>query len=149
MAKERTLVLIKPDSVQRGLAGRIIARFEERGFQLAGARHLQMDADLAARLYEPHVGKGFYPPLVEYMTCGPIVALCVEGYGVIDAVRKMMGATDAAKAEPGTIRGDFGQRIDRNCVHGSDSLESAMREIPIFFSEKDLVDYTATFTQWV
>ena len=148
MDKQRTLVLIKPDSVQRGLAGRIIARFEERGYQLAAARLIRMDGDLAARLYEPHVGKGFYPPLVEYMTSGPILALCVEGYGVIDGVRKMMGATDPSKAEPGTVRGDFAQRVDRNCVHGSDSPESAERELPIFFAAKDLIDYSATFTQW-
>ena len=148
MEKQRTLVLIKPDSMQRGLAGRIIARFEERGYQLAGARLLRMDKTLAANLYEPHVGKDFYTPLVEYMTSGPIIALCVEGYGVIDGVRKMMGATVPANAEPGTIRGDFAQRVDRNCVHGSDSPESAAREIPIFFAEKDLVDYSATFTQW-
>ncbi len=148
MATERTLVLIKPDTVQRGLAGQLIARLEAKGFQLAGAKLLQMDAQRAERLYEPHVGKPFYPPLVEYMTSGPIVALCVQGHGAVDQVRTLMGATDPSKAAPGTIRGDWGQRVDRNCVHGSDSAESAAREIPIFFATSELLEYSAAFTAW-
>ncbi len=149
MALEKTLVLIKPDSIQRGLAGRLIARFEDKGLRLVGTRLLHMDAARAARLYEPHVGKPFYDGLVKYMTSGPIMALCVEGYDAIGQVRTLMGATDPSKAAPGTIRGDWGQRLDNNCVHGSDSLESAARELPIFFEAHELCDYEANFTRWV
>lgn len=149
MSKQRTLILVKPDSLQRGLAGQLIARLEAKGMQLIGTKLLRMDAARAGRLYEPHVGKPFYDPLVEYMTSGPIIALCVEGYAAIDQVRTLMGATDPVKAAPGTIRGDWGQRVDRNCVHGSDSPESAAREIPIFFDDKELVSYEANFAQWV
>lgn len=148
MAIERTLVLIKPDTVQRGLAGRLITRLEEKGFQLAAVKLLRMDDARAARLYEPHLGKPFYPPLVKYMTSGPIVALCVQGHGAIDQVRTLMGATDPSKAAPGSIRGDWAQRLDYNCVHGSDSLESAQRELPIFFEPHELIDYEANFTKW-
>ena len=148
MAIERTLVLIKPDIVQRGLIGRLITRFEEKGFQLAGCRLIQLDAARAGRLYEPHVGKPFYDGLVQYMSSGPIVALCVQGHDAIDQVRTLMGATNPSKAAPGTIRGDWGQRMDFNCVHGSDSPESAQREIPIFFGDGELVEYEANFTKW-
>ena len=149
MAKERTLVLIKPDIIQRGMAGRLISRLEDRGLQIVAARLLRMNEATAARLYEPHIGKAFYPPLVEFMTAGPILALCMEGHGAIDLVRTTMGATDPARAAPGTIRGDWGQRVDRNCVHGSDSLESAAREISIFFEPHEVLDYPAAFTQWM
>lgn len=152
MAKQKTLVLIKPDVIQRGLAGQLIARLEAKGLQLLGARLLRMQPEQAGRLYEPHFGKPFYEPLVKYMTSGPILALCVSGHGAIDQVRTLMGATDPANAAPGTIRGDWGQRLDYNCVHGSDSPESAAREIPIFFAEGDLAHYDredASFTTWV
>lgn len=149
MSKQRTLILIKPDSVQRGLAGQIIGRLEAKGLQLAGLKLLHMDATRAAKLYEPHVGKPFYDGLVKYMTSGPIIALCVEGYNAIDQVRTLMGATNPSAAAPGTIRGDFGQRVDNNCVHGSDSPESAARELPIFFEEGEIVTYEANFTKWL
>lgn len=149
MSKQRTLILIKPDSVQRGLAGQIIGRLEAKGLQLAGLKLLHMDAARAAKLYEPHVGKPFYDGLVGYMTSGPIVALCVEGYNAIEQVRTLMGATNPSQAAPGTIRGDFGQRVDNNCVHGSDSPESAARELPIFFGEGEIVSYEANFTKWL
>ena len=148
MAIERTLILVKPDSVQRGLAGKLIARIEEKGFQLAGCKLLQMTEDHAAKLYEPHIGKGFYPSLVEYMTSGPIIALCVQGHSAVEQMRNLMGATNPVQATPGSIRGDWAQRVDKNCVHGSDSLESAQRELPIFFAEGEIIDYTAAFTQW-
>jgi nucleoside-diphosphate kinase len=148
MAIERTLVLVKPDTVQRGLAGRLITRLEEKGFQLAAAKLLLMDEKRAERLYEPHVGKPFYPPLVKYMTSGPIIALCVQGHDAISQVRTLMGATNPSQAAPGSIRGDWAQRLDFNCVHGSDSAESAQRELPIFFESGEIIDYTANFTEW-
>ncbi len=144
---QQTLVLAKPDAVQRGLVGQIVARFEARGLSMVGLRLLQMDEKLAAKLYEPHVGKGFYPPLVEYMTSGPIVAMAWEGVDAIAIVRMMLGATKPAEANPGTIRGDFAQRVDRNVVHGSDSPESAAREIPIFFDK--LVAGGASHAEWL
>ena len=146
---QRTLVLCKPDAVSRGLVGQILARFETRGLQLAGLKLLAMDDARAERLYEPHVGKGFYEPLVRYMTSGPIVAMVLEGVNAIDLVRTMMGATNPAQATPGTIRGDFAQRVDRNIVHGSDSPENAAREIPIFFEASELPAYQASHTAWL
>lgn len=146
---QQTLVLAKPDAVQRGLVGKIVARFEERGLSMVGLRLLQMDEKLAEKLYEPHVGKPFYPPLVEYMTSGPIVAMAWEGVDAIAIVRMMLGATKPAEANPGTIRGDFAQRVDRNIVHGSDSPESAAREIPIFFASNQLVEGGAAHTEWL
>ena len=146
---QRTLVLCKPDAVSRGLVGRILARFEARGLQLVGLRLLHMDEARAERLYEPHVGKGFYAPLLKYMTSGPIVAMVLEGVNAIDLVRTMMGATNPAQASPGTIRGDFAQRVDRNVVHGSDSIDNAAREIAIFFEESELPTYQAHHTHWL
>ena len=143
---QRTLVLIKPDAVQRGLVGQIISRFETRGINLVGLKLLKLDAQRAGKLYEPHVGRPFYEGLVNYMTLGPIVALCLEGVEAIAVVRKMMGATKPAEAEPGTIRGDFAQRVDFNIVHGSDSPESAARELPIFFSNEEMVSHDPSYT---
>ena len=146
---QQTLVLCKPDTVNRGLVGQVVARFEARGLSLVGAKLLQMDAARAAKLYEPHVGKGFYDSLVGYMTSGPIMALAVEGSNAIAVVRKMLGATNPSEAEPGTIRGDFAQRVDFNCVHGSDSVENAAREIPIFFNKDELVSHDPGYTHWL
>ncbi len=146
---QRTLVLCKPDAVARGLVGQIVARFEARGLQLAGLKLLAMESARAERLYEPHVGKGFYPPLLQYMTSGPIVAMVWEGANAIEVVRTMMGATNPTQAAPGTIRGDFAQRVDRNVVHGSDSSESAAREIPIFFDDAELPVYQAHHAAWL
>lgn len=143
---QRTLVLIKPDAVQRGLVGQIIGRFEARGINLIGVKLLQMDSQRAAKLYEPHVGRPFYEGLVQYMTSGPIVALCLEGAEAISVVRKMMGATKPSEAEPGTIRGDFAQRVDFNIVHGSDSPENSARELPIFFSPEEMVNHDPSYT---
>ncbi len=145
-ALQRTLVLIKPDAVQRGLVGQIVSRFEARGLNLCGLKLLQMDAQRAAKLYEPHVGRPFYEGLVKYMTSGPIVALCLEGVEAIAVVRKMMGATNPSQAEPGTIRGDFAQRVDFNIVHGSDSPENAARELPIFFASEEMVSHDPSYT---
>lgn len=145
-ALQRTLVLIKPDAVQRGLVGQIVSRFESRGINLCGLKLLQMDSQRAAKLYEPHVGRPFYEGLVKYMTSGPIVALCLEGVEAIAVVRKMMGATNPSQAEPGTIRGDFAQRVDFNIVHGSDSPENAARELPIFFASEEMVSHDPSYT---
>ncbi len=138
---QKTLVLVKPDAVARGLVGNIVGRFETRGLTLRGMKLIQMDKALAANLYKPHEGRPFYNDLVNYMTSGPIVCLCVEGVNAIAIVRTMMGASNPVEAAPGTIRGDFAQRLDNNCVHGSDSPESAARELPIFFGEGEIVEY--------
>ena len=137
---QRTLVLCKPDAVSRGLVGRILARFEARGLQLVGLRLLHMDEARAERLYEPHVGKGFYAPLLKYMTSGPIVAMVLEGVNAIDLVRTMMGATNPAQAAEGTIRKLHGQSIEANACHGSDGPDTAKVEVSYFFSQLELVN---------
>lgn len=131
---DRTLVLLKPDAVERGLIGQILARFETKGLTVAALDLRQLDADTLARHYEEHVGKGFYDELVSFMSRGPVVALVLEGpENTWEVVRGQMGTTNPLKAAPGTIRGDFGTQFTENLVHGSDSLESAQREIGIFF----------------
>ena len=146
---ERTLVLLKPDALQRGLAGHIIARLEQRGLKLVGMKLLQMDQATARRLYEAHIDKPFYPGLAEFMTSRPIVALAVEGKNAAEAVRRTMGDTDPQQAAPGTIRGDLGTDIGRNLVHGSDSRESAARELAIFFQENETVSYAREIDPWL
>jgi nucleoside-diphosphate kinase len=131
---DRTLVLLKPDAVERGLVGEIIGRFEAKNLDIVALDLRTLDADTLARHYEEHVGKGFYADLVEFMSRGPVVALVVEGpEDTWEVVRNMMGATNPRKAAPGTIRGDLGILFTENLVHGSDSIESATREISIFF----------------
>jgi nucleoside-diphosphate kinase len=133
---DRTLVLLKPDTVERGLIGQVIARFEAKNLQIVAMDLRSLDADTLARHYEEHVGKGFYADLVEFMSRGPVVALVVEGpENTWEVVRTMMGATNPRNAAPGTIRGDLGILFTENLVHGSDSLESATREIGIFFPD--------------
>jgi nucleoside-diphosphate kinase len=139
MASERTLVLVKPNGVARGLIGEIIARFERRGLALKAARMLQVDRGLATRHYEEHVGKSFFDELVAFITSGPIMALVVEGPSAVQVVRTMMGSTDPVKASPGTIRGDFALDMGENVVHGSDSPESATREIALYFRAEDIL----------
>ena len=137
---ERTLVLIKPDGVRRNLVGEVIARIERKGYSVANIRLLQADRALLERHYAEHVGKPFYEPLVEFMMSGPIVALIAEGNRVIEGFRSLAGATDPTVAAPGTIRGDLardqGTKVVQNIVHGSDSVESAEREIALFFGGK-------------
>ncbi len=133
MALERTLVLVKPDAMKRGLAGQIVARLERRGLALRGAKLVQVDEELAAAHYAEHAGKDFYANLVSFITSGPTLALAVEGESAIAVVRATMGATDPAKAAPGTIRGDLGLSMPDNLVHGSDSPESAARELALWF----------------
>ena len=136
---ERTLVLIKPDAMQRGLAGEILARFEQRGLAVRAAKLLQVDRHLAARHYEEHTEKPFFGELVEFITSTPTLALVLEGESAVTVVRTTMGATNPATAAPGTIRGDLALAMPDNLVHGSDSLESAEREIALWFSDGELV----------
>jgi nucleoside-diphosphate kinase len=136
---QRTFVMIKPDAFSRGLSGEILARFERRGFTLRGLRMLCVTEELAGRHYEEHVGKPFYPELVEFITSGPVVAMVIEGPDAVATVRTMMGATNPLDSAPGTIRGDYALEIGQNIIHGSDSPESAEREIAIYFSADQLV----------
>jgi nucleoside-diphosphate kinase len=135
---ERSLVLIKPDAMERGLAGTIISRLEKLGFRLVAMKMLHPDKALAQRHYAIHKDKPFYDSLVAYISSAPIIAAVFEGEGAVAAIRKAMGATDPAKAEKGTIRGDFGLHIERNSVHGSDSIATAEEEIKLFFSEGEI-----------
>ncbi len=146
---ERTLVLVKPDGVQRGLVGRIVGRLEEKGLQLVGMKMVRVSQELAHRHYSAHEGKGFFPGLVEFITSSPIVALVVEGKGAVEVVRRLVGETDPLKAAPGTIRGDFGLDIGHNLVHGSDSAEAAEREIGLFFSAGEVLDYPRELEPWI
>lgn len=148
MAEERTLLIIKPDAMQRGLAGQIITRFEQRGFYLAGCKLMQISDDLAAQHYGEHKGKPFYDGLVGFMTSGPVIVLAVEGPRVIEVSRKMMGKTFSFAAESGTIRGDFGGSKGLNLIHGSDSPASAERELALFFKPEELLDWTPHNRSW-
>jgi nucleoside-diphosphate kinase len=140
-APERTLILFKPDAVQRRLAGRILTRFEEKGLKVVGMKLMKISKELAETHYAPHKGKGFYAGLVSFMTSSPVVALVFEGPYAIDVARKLMGATFGFKAEPGTIRGDFGVSNQYNLIHGSDSKESSDREIGLFFKPNELLEW--------
>ncbi|MCA9864851.1 MAG: nucleoside-diphosphate kinase [Anaerolineales bacterium] len=146
---EQTLVLVKPDGVQRGLVGQIITRLERRGLKLIGMKFMQVTRELAASHYEAHVGKPFYEGLVDYITSSPVVAMVWEGKDGIQVVRTTMGATNAAVAAPGTIRGDFAVEIGRNLVHGSDGPESAAREIGLFFASDELVNWPREADRWI
>jgi len=138
---ERSLVLIKPDAIQRGLAGTIITRLEKRGLKLVALKMLHLDKKLAKRHYAIHADKPFFNSLVNYISSAPVIAIVFEGEGAVEVIRKIMGATDPAKAEAGTIRGDFGLDIERNVIHGSDSVETADKEIKLFFSESEIFSY--------
>ena len=146
---ERSLVLIKPDAVQRGLVGAIIDRLEKRGLKLVAMKMLHMDKELAERHYAIHIGKPFFEGLVNYITSSPIIAAVFEGKRAVEIVRQAMGATDPVKAEAGTIRGDFGLDIGRNLVHGSDSIENAKGEIELFFSEDEIFSYHREIDRWI
>lgn len=146
---ERTLILAKPDAVQRGLIGEIIGRFERRGLKLIGMKFLQMSDELAGRHYAVHEGKPFYESLVTYITSGPVVAMAWEGKEAITAARNTIGATNPVQAAAGTIRGDLGMEIGRNLVHGSDSPENGVKEVNLFFSEEELVDWSRVSEPWI
>ena len=138
---ERSLVLIKPDAIERGLVGTIIRRLEEVGLKLVSAKMLHMDKELARRHYAIHQDKPFFNSLVNYITSAPIIAIIFEGKKAVGVIRQTMGATDPAKAEAGTIRGDFGVDIEHNTIHGSDSTETATEEIKLFFGEDEIFSY--------
>jgi nucleoside-diphosphate kinase len=146
---ERTLVLVKPDAMQRGLAGEIILRLERRGLRIAGLKLLQVDRALAAKHYGEHVGKPFYEGLVGYITSSPIIAAVFEGTNAVESVRNTVGKTNPRDAAPGTIRGDFGLEIGRNLIHASDSIESGEREAGIFFDAAELQSYERAIDKWV
>ena len=138
---ERSLVLIKPDAMQRGLAGTIISRLEGQGLKPVALKMLHLDKALAERHYAIHAGKPFFEDLISYITSTPIIAIVFEGEGAVEVIRKIMGATDPARAEPGTIRADFGSDIQQNVVHGSDSIETAEEEIKLFFAGDEIFNY--------
>lgn len=146
---ETTLIILKPDAVQRGLMGRIITRFEDKGLQIVGCRFMKIPRELAERHYESHKGKGFYEGLVRFMTSSPVLVLAIRGNGAITVCRKMMGATFGSKAESGTIRGDFGVSNSFNLIHGSDSPEAAERELSLFFGGAEVIEWTRAADQWI
>ena len=146
---ERTLIIAKPDAVQRGLTGEIIQRFERRGLRLIGMKFIQMSRELAEQHYAVHQGKPFYEPLVSYITSGPVVVMAWEGTEAIQAARTTMGSTKCFEAAAGTIRGDFGLEVGRNLVHGSDSVENGQKEVALFFSEDELVSWARDVDPWI
>jgi nucleoside-diphosphate kinase len=146
---ERTLIIIKPDAIQRGLIGPIVTRFERRGLRIAGMKLIHIDRALAERHYAVHEGKPFYEPLIQYITSAPVVVMVLEGNHAIDIARRTMGATNPAEAAPGTIRADFGLEIGRNLVHGSDGPETAAFEVPLFFAEHELLSYKRDADRWI
>ena len=146
---ERTLVLVKPDAMQRGLAGEVISRLERRGLKIVALKTLWMDEPLARRHYASHEGKSFFNSLVDFITSCPIIAAVFEGRNAVDVVRTTMGKTDPAQSPPGSIRGDLGLEVQHNLVHGSDSPESAAKEINLFFSKEEILSYPRDIDRWV
>lgn len=146
---ERTFIMIKPDGVQRGLVGEIVNRFEQKGFKLVGAKLMQISQSLAEKHYEEHKERPFFGELVEFITSGPVFAMVWEGEDVIKISRIMIGATNPQEATPGSIRGDFAVTVGKNIIHGSDSKESANREINLFFNEEELLDYNKQDNDWI
>jgi nucleoside-diphosphate kinase len=146
---ERTFVMVKPDGIQRQLAGKIVSAFERRGLKIVGLKLLRITPELAGQHYEEHRDKPFFQGLVDFITSGPVLAMVLEGKDCIAMVRGMMGATDPLKAAPATIRGRYGIDIGRNVVHGSDSPASAAREIALYFSREELLDYGLDVQKWI
>ncbi|MBS4032615.1 MAG: nucleoside-diphosphate kinase [Clostridiales bacterium] len=146
---EKTYIMVKPDGVQRNLVGEIVGRFEKKGLRLVGMKLMQISRELASRHYGEHEGKPFFGELIGFITSGPVVAMVWEGLNAISVARTMMGKTNPVEAAPGTIRGDFALFMGNNVVHGSDSPESAEREINLFFSPDELVDYTKASDFWL
>ncbi|GLY09800.1 nucleoside-diphosphate kinase [Pseudobacillus badius] len=146
---EKTYLMVKPDGVQRGLIGEIVARFEKKGFQLVGAKLMSVSKETAEQHYAEHKERPFFGELVDFITSSPVFAMVWEGENVIATARQMMGATNPKDAAPGTIRGDFGVTVGKNIIHGSDSPESAEREIAIFFKEEELTTYNKQINEWV
>ena len=146
---EKTFAMIKPDAVQRGLVGTIISRYEAKGLRVAGMKIMQVTEEIAKQHYAEHVEKPFFPGLLSYITSGPVVALVLEGKNAVAEVRKMNGATNPLEAACATIRGDFAQEVGRNVVHGSDSVESAAREIAIYFNDNEVLEYDYLPAKWL
>ena len=146
---ERTFVMIKPDGVQRRLIGKVIERLEQSGLKIVAMKFLHVSKELAEKHYEVHKGKPFYDGLIKYITSGPVVAMVIEGMNAIERVRNLVGATDPQKAMPGTIRGDFAQHIGRNIIHASDAKETAEKEIKLWFSDDEIIDYEIIDESWV
>jgi nucleoside-diphosphate kinase len=146
---QTTLIIVKPDAVQRGLIGQIISRFEAKGLQLVGARFMQVSEDLARRHYAEHEGKPFFKDLIGFITACPVMVMAVRGREAVSVCRKLIGATDGVAADPGTLRGDFGLSKSFNLVHGSDSAESAERELALWFGEGEIVDWQRCAEPWI
>ncbi|CBN54169.1 MULTISPECIES: nucleoside-diphosphate kinase [Kamptonema] len=146
---ERTFLAIKPDGVQRGLVGEIIGRFEAKGFTLVGLKLVSVSRELAEAHYDVHRERPFFPGLVEFIISSPVVAMVWQGDGVVASARKMIGATNPLNAEPGTIRGDFAVNVGRNIIHGSDAIETAQREIKLWFKDEELVSWEPRLTPWL
>ncbi|QKY69205.1 nucleoside-diphosphate kinase [Lentibacillus sp. CBA3610] len=146
---EQTFLMVKPDGVQRNLTGEIVNRFERKGFKLVGAKLMQISDELAKTHYGEHQDKPFFGELVEFITSGPVLAMVWEGENVIATARDMMGKTNPLEAAPGTIRGDFGMTVGKNIIHGSDSPESAEKEINLFFSDHEVLAYTKQDSEWI
>ena len=146
---EKTLILLKPDSLQRGLSGEIISRFEKKGFKIIGMKLIKVSKDLAETHYSEHKGKPFFEDLVAFITSSPIIAMVIETQNAITIARNMMGSTNPIDALQGTIRGDFGISVESNIIHGSDSQTSAKREISLFFNENELIEYSKSIQKWI
>ncbi|MGM0873996.1 MAG: nucleoside-diphosphate kinase [Bacillota bacterium] len=146
---EKTFLMVKPDGVQRQLIGDIVSRFERKGLQLVGAKLMTIPVELAEQHYGEHKGKPFYDELVSFITSGPVFAMVWQGENVVELSRKMMGKTNPKDAEPGTIRGDYSMFVSKNIIHGSDSVESADREISLFFNQNELVKYDKLINSWI
>ncbi|MBM39216.1 MAG: nucleoside-diphosphate kinase [Chloroflexi bacterium] len=146
---ETTLILVKPDGVQRGLVGEVIGRLERKGLRISGLKMIQASEELANKHYGEHVGKPFFDSLVSFITSSPLIALAVEGENAVEVSRNLMGATNPKEAAPGTIRGDYGLTIGMNIIHGSDSLESAARELAIFFENSEILVYERAIDTWI
>ena len=149
MGMQRTLVIVKPDGVQRGLVGPILTRLEARGLKIVGLKLVQVSQDLAAKHYAEHLGKPFYEGLLRYITSAPVVVACVEGTSAVQMVRNSVGATNPLNAAPGTIRGDLALDIGRNLIHASDAPETADRELALWFSQDELVSYPRDVDRWI
>jgi len=145
----KTLALIKPDGVQRGLSGQIISRIEAKGLKIVGMKMIRMDSELAKSHYSDHVEKPFFPALMAFITSGPIIALALEGPNCVQALRNLMGTTNPIEATPGSIRGDLGLSVGNNLIHGSDSEESAVKELGIFFKKDELFEYKRSIDDWI
>jgi len=146
---ETTLILVKPDGVQRGLVGEVIGRLEGKGLKISGLKMIHASEELANKHYAEHVGKPFFDSLVSFITSSPLIALAVEGENAVEVSRNLMGATNPKDAAPGTIRGDYGLTIGMNIIHGSDSLESAERELAIFFESSEIIAYDRPIDAWI